>query len=130
MLPILPLYFCVAPAQLGGVAPDQRPQSLITTSSFCDSGFVPSESLMFDFATLNVPLSVPVFLMSTVLVVAGSPGLIPLAVRMAALSFEFSIDSEPVENVFDGFADAAVKFAPEPTATAAAASRAASAPRR
>src|SRR3954452_13382850 len=68
--------------------------------------------------------------MSTVLTVAGSPGRMPLAVRMAAPVLELTIDSEPVENVFDGFADDAVKFAPDPTATAVAQSRAASAPRR
>src|SRR3954470_14085071 len=68
--------------------------------------------------------------MSTVLTVAGSPGRMPLAVRMAAPLLEFTIDREPVENVFDGFADDAVKFAPDPTATAVAQSRAASAPRR
>src|SRR3954467_1868622 len=84
---------------------------------------------MFERARLNVPAIVPEFWMTTV-PATESPGFIALAVRIAALSFELTIDSAPVANVFEGFAVLAVKFAPDPTATAPAARSAASAPRR
>ena len=71
---------------------------------------------------MKAPLSEPVFSMSTVPVCAASPGLRLLAERTAVPSLELSIVSVPEANVFDGFADEAVKSAPEPT-TAPAASR-------
>jgi hypothetical protein len=64
---------------------------------------------------VKAPESEPSFLMSTVPVVAGSPGRMLDAVRTARPSLEFRIRSVPAENVFAGLADEAVKLAPEPT---------------
>ena len=69
-----------------------------------------------------MPLSEPVFAMSTVPVWAASPGRRLLADRTATPSLELPIVSVPEANVFAGLAEVALKSAPEPT-TAVAASR-------
>src|SRR3954452_18231204 len=100
--------------QVGGVAPAYVPQSTTVTLSFADIGFAPSESTGAVRVSVNVPDSEPVFLMSTVPLEAGSAGRMLDAVRTAAPSWSLRIESVPDENVFEGFADEAVKFAPEP----------------
>ena len=78
---------------------------------------------------MNAPLSEPVFSMSTTPPSPGPPGRRFEAVMIATPSLELSIDSVPEENVFEGFAEEAVKSAPEPTTAPAASSRVSSAPR-
>src|SRR5918911_1433696 len=114
----------VGDAQLGGVAPENRPQSPTVTFSLPDSAATEPESAGVPRDSVKTPARLPVFLMSTVPVAAAPPGFSPGAVRIAAPSFELDIDSVPDENVFDGFADEAVKSPPDPPATAAAASTA------
>ena len=69
-----------------------------------------------------MPLSEPVFSMSTVPVWAASPGRRLLADSTATPSLELPIVSVPEAKVFAGLAEVALKSAPEPT-TAVAASR-------
>src|SRR4051794_34827745 len=64
--------------------------------------------------------------MSTVPVAGVPPGRRLEAVRIALLAALLNCDSVPVLNTFDGFADAAVKSAPEATVTPTAASTVAS----
>ena len=65
-----------------------------------------------------MPLALPVFLMVT-LPVAVLPGTMLLAVRIAALAFEFECEIVPAVNTLLGLALVELKFAPDPTATAA-----------
>jgi hypothetical protein len=74
-----------------------------------------------------VPSIVPVFSMSTVPVCAGAPGFRLDGLKMAAPPRLLSMVRLPAVNVFAGFADSAVKSAPDPTATPTAASAVASA---
>jgi hypothetical protein len=61
----------------------------------------PSESTGVVRESLNTPLRLPVFLMSTLPTAAVPPGLRLLAVRAAVPSFELAIVSVPDENVFE-----------------------------
>jgi hypothetical protein len=72
---------------------------------------------------VNVPLALPVFLMSTV-PVAVLPGTMLLAVRIAELAFEFECEIVPAVKTLLGLALVELKFAPDPTATAATTNRA------
>ena len=74
------------------------------------------------FESVKVPLSEPVFSMSTSPVWAASPGRRLLAERTATPCLELPIVSVPEAKVFAGFAEVALKSAPDPT-TAVAASR-------
>jgi hypothetical protein len=87
-----------------------------------DSGFATSESIGVVRPTVKTPLRSPSFWMSTVPTEGVPAGLRLPAERIAVPSLELSIVSVPEANVFAGFADDAVKSAPEPT-TAPAASR-------
>ena len=91
--------------QAGAVEPENAPQSRTTMRSLPDSGFAPSESSTAPRVSVNSPDSVPVLAMSTVPTVAASPGRMPAALRTAAPALSFDIVSEPVANVFAGFAD-------------------------
>ena len=62
--------------------------------------------MMVPLLSVNGALSEPVFLMSTVPMVAGSPGRMFDAVRIAAVSFELSMVSVPAVKVLLGLADA------------------------
>src|ERR671938_566336 len=114
----------VGDVQLGGVTPENRPQSPTVTFSLPDSAATEPEAAGVPRDSVKTPARLPVFLMSTVPVAAAPPGFSAGAVRIAAALLELDIDSVPDENVFDGFADEAVKSAPDPTATATAASAA------
>jgi hypothetical protein len=96
--------------------------------SISDSGFVPSVSSGVPRVSVKAPDSVPLLPMSTVPVRGVSPGFMPEAARIAAAGLLFEIDSVPVVKVFEGFAEVAVKSAPEaavmPTATSTVASAA------
>src|ERR1700710_2285177 len=72
---------------------------------------------------VNVPFALPVFLMVT-LPVAVLPGTMLLAVRIAAFAFEFELEIVPAVNTLLGLALVELKFAPDPTATAATTSNA------
>ena len=61
------------------------------TSSLPDIGKLPSESTTVPLVSVNAPGSEPVFLMSTVPLVAGSAGFMFEAVRIAALFFELTM---------------------------------------
>src|SRR3954447_4442967 len=126
----VPVYLVVSSLSphTGGVAPVNVPQSVTTTSSLADSGLAPSESLPVPRESVNVPLSEPVFWMSTRPVLAGPPGRMLLALSTAVAALELPIVSVPEANVFAGFADEAVKSAPEPTTAPAASSSVKSAP--
>src|SRR5207248_2931494 len=100
------------------------PQSPTTRLSSPASDVEPE---VVDSATLNTPATEPVFVMSTVPLVE-SPGFMFDAVRMDAAELLLLMDRVPVAKVLLGFADDAVKSAPEPTARAAAASSRPSAP--
>src|SRR5215207_243512 len=124
----VPLYLTGSPPAHVGVPDEKSPQSTTVTLSLPDSGFVESLSTGVPRVSVKAPARLPVLPMSTVPVAAGPPGRSPLAVRTAAAGLEFEIDSEPVANVLPGFADVAVKSAPEaavtPTATNTVASAA------
>src|SRR6185503_16994486 len=76
--------------------------------------------------SVNVPGMLPVFWMSTVPVLT-SPGLRLVALRMA-LEALLPIASVPAVKVLAGFAECAVKFAPDPTVMPTAARTTARAP--
>src|SRR3954468_8651582 len=126
---IVPVYLTGSPASQVGVPLEKSPQSFTTRSSLADIGLTPSESTMPDLASVNAPLREPVFWTSTVPVVAGSPGFMPLAVRTARPSLEFRMVIVPAAKVLLGFAELAEKLALDPTATATEAVSAASARR-
>src|SRR4051794_29172625 len=81
-----------------------------------ESAIVPRESL-------NRPDSVPELPMSTVPLCEAPPGRRFDAVKTAEFSEELEIASVPELNVFAGFAELAVKSAPDPTTTAPASAR-------
>ena len=93
-----------------------------------DSGFEPSLSTGVPRLTVKAPERLPVLPMSTWPVRAASPGFMPPALRIAAPGLEFDIVSVPVAKLLLGFAEVAVKSAPEaavtPTATSTVASAA------
>ncbi len=78
------------------------PQSVTMTFSFGDIALAGSESTTVPRVSVNTPLTVPVFWMSTVPLVAGSPGFMPAAVRMAEADFELPMVSVPAVNVLAG----------------------------
>src|SRR5689334_1340616 len=102
------------------------PQSVTVTFSFADSGFVVSLSTGVPRVSENVPASEPVLAMSTVPTAGVPPGLRLEAVRIAEFAALSYIDSVPALNVLAGFAEAAVKSAPEATVTPTATSTVAS----
>src|SRR3954470_13200851 len=129
----VPVYRVTSPASpQTGVPREKSPQSTTVRFSLSDIGFEPSVFETVPLLRTNGALSEPVFWMSTVPVVAGSPGRMFEAVRIAAPAFELSIDSVPAAKVLLGLALCALKFAPDaavmPTATSRVA-RAASARR-
>src|SRR5438874_1974403 len=120
MAAIVPVYFTGSPASHVGVPLEKSPQSFTTRFNLAESGFVPSESTMFERESVKAPEREPLFCTSTV-PLAESPGFMLLAVRTARPSFELRIESVPAANVLLGFADVAGKLGLVPTATATAA---------
>src|ERR1700754_3381651 len=94
--------------------------------SLLDSGLVESLSTGVPRVSVNAPLSERVLAMSTVPTVGAPPGRMFEAVSTALLAALLNCDSVPVLNTFAGFADEAVKSAPEATVTPTAASTVAS----
>src|SRR3954454_6727428 len=129
MSAIVPEYLVTSSPSVhdGGVAPVNVPQSSTVSASLPESGLTASESVTGPRARANVPLSEPVFWMSTS-PVALPPGRRFDAVSTAELALEFTIDSVPVANVLAGLAEAAVKSAPEPITAPAARRSVTSAP--
>src|SRR3954471_22375691 len=124
----VPVYLLtsLASPQTGAVVPLQVPQSSRMTLSLADSGLAASLSFGAPRVSVNGLASEPVFAMSTTPSGAASPGRRPEAANRAVLSALLDIVSVPVLNTFDGFAEAAVKSAPDATVTPTAASAVAS----
>src|SRR3954454_13425713 len=93
------------------------PQSVMTRLSLPAIGLVVSLLVRALRVSEKAPMTEPVFLMTTVPLVAGSPGFMFEAVRIAAPTFELVMLSVPAVKVLLGFAVCAVKLAPDATVT-------------